>query len=303
MSAPWRGRSSKIGYEYGAGSDAGGAEALIRRSLRAYLVGELGWKEEDYEARLDVELERRIPRTLFDRLETESGWKLQGRRLLDVGAGQGAALHEALVRGADAWGVEPSGGFGHVARVRVDEAGFSPQRILRSVGERLPIPDASVDYVVSLQVLEHVDDPEQVIREIERVLKPGGRCWISCENYLAFREQHYRVAWLPLLPKPVGTAYLRARGRNPEFLREHVTYVTFPRFESILRKTRLRDVTHQRAVAKGGEPEQIERPWLQWLVRLVKRSGLPVRPVAAAYLYLSKLFRVGITAELEKGGS
>lgn len=204
MNASSEDGGADVGYGYASDAEPIDSDELIRQSLHEYLVGDLGWEEEDFEDRLAVELDRRIPRGLFDRLEKHSNWKLRGRRLLDVGAGQGAAVHEALLRDADAWGIEPSRGFGHVARVRLREAGFSPRRIVGSTGERLPFPAESFDHVVSLQVLEHVEDPGRVIREIERVLKPGASCW---------------VAWLPLLPKWLGAPYLRARGRNPEFLR------------------------------------------------------------------------------------
>lgn len=43
----------------------------------------------------------------------------------------------------------------------------------------LPLADASCDAVVCLEVLEHVRAPQAVVREIARVLKPGGRGWLS----------------------------------------------------------------------------------------------------------------------------
>ena len=95
-------------------------------------------------------------------------------------------------------------------------------------GEAIPQPSSSFDAVVSLQVLEHVDDAQKVLAEVWRVLKPGGHFYLACENYLAFREGHYRVPWLPLLPKRVGALYLRAIGRSPQFLLEAVNYVTYP---------------------------------------------------------------------------
>lgn len=48
-------------------------------------------------------------------------------------------------------------------------------RILDAPGERLPLPDASVDTVVSTLVLCTVDDPERALREIARVLRPDGQ--------------------------------------------------------------------------------------------------------------------------------
>ncbi len=44
---------------------------------------------------------------------------------------------------------------------------------------RLPFQDASFDAVVCLEVLEHVPEARQVMGEIARVLKPGGRAWLS----------------------------------------------------------------------------------------------------------------------------
>ena len=43
----------------------------------------------------------------------------------------------------------------------------------------LPVADACVDGVVCLEVIEHVPDSAQAVKEIARVLKPGGRAWIS----------------------------------------------------------------------------------------------------------------------------
>jgi SAM-dependent methyltransferase len=48
-------------------------------------------------------------------------------------------------------------------------------RILDAPAERLPLPDASVDTVVSTLVLCTVDDPERALREIARVLRPDGQ--------------------------------------------------------------------------------------------------------------------------------
>ncbi len=46
-------------------------------------------------------------------------------------------------------------------------------------GNAVPLPDASLDYVICVAVLEHVPNPFEVANEIKRLLKPGGRAYIS----------------------------------------------------------------------------------------------------------------------------
>lgn len=51
---------------------------------------------------------------------------------------------------------------------------FRPEQILSLVGDRVPLPDGSLDYVTALDVLEHVPDDAAVVRGFHRLLKPGG---------------------------------------------------------------------------------------------------------------------------------
>lgn len=45
--------------------------------------------------------------------------------------------------------------------------------------ERLPFPDSCLDGVICFEVLEHVNAPQTVLKEISRVLKPNGKLWLS----------------------------------------------------------------------------------------------------------------------------
>ncbi|MGQ9635972.1 MAG: class I SAM-dependent methyltransferase [Bryobacteraceae bacterium] len=67
--------------------------------------------------------------------------------------------------------------------------------------ESLTLPDASVDIWLHLDVLEHLFDPFGAMREIERTLRPGGRCFFTAPTYpgrvksvqVAFREADGRI--------------------------------------------------------------------------------------------------------------
>ena len=68
-------------------------------------------------------------------------------------------------------------------RAFAQEAGIST--IKWEVGDiqSLAHPDASFDTVISCETIEHVPDPRKAIRELSRVLKPGGRLFLTTPNY------------------------------------------------------------------------------------------------------------------------
>jgi SAM-dependent methyltransferase len=57
--------------------------------------------------------------------------------------------------------------------------------------DRLPMPDATYDMVFCSQVLEHIPEPAAVLREIHRVLKPGGQAWLSAPLFYEEHEKPY----------------------------------------------------------------------------------------------------------------
>ena len=65
---------------------------------------------------------------------------------------------------------------------RAAEAGARSPGIVNAAGERLPYPDASFDLILSHEVLEHVADDAQAVREMVRVIRPGGRIVIFVPN-------------------------------------------------------------------------------------------------------------------------
>lgn len=66
-----------------------------------------------------------------------------------------------------------------------------PPTLLRVAGEKLPLPDESVDAVISNNVFEHVANVPAVVKEMRRVLKPGGIAHVIIHPFAAFSGGHH----------------------------------------------------------------------------------------------------------------
>jgi SAM-dependent methyltransferase len=88
-------------------------------------------------------------------------------RVLDLGCGRGGVV-ELFWRDVElAAGLDPD-----TPSLSGHRAASMP--VVRGVGERLPFVDASFDLIVCLWVLEHLNEPATTLREVRRVLRPGG---------------------------------------------------------------------------------------------------------------------------------
>jgi SAM-dependent methyltransferase len=97
--------------------------------------------------------------------------KHEGEKVLEIGCGTGADLLQFAKHGAIATGVDLTARHVDLARKRVGDLAVVHQADMR----HLPFEDESFDYVYSHGVLHHSDEPENVVREMFRVLRPGGR--------------------------------------------------------------------------------------------------------------------------------
>jgi len=108
--------------------------------------------------------------------EIERRFKLnKGCNVLDVGSSSGVFLEEANKKGWNSFGLEPS----QVAYEKSIEKGL---HVRHGIAERLPFEDAFFDCVHSNHVFEHLNNPMDAIREVFRVLKPGGHIFIEVPN-------------------------------------------------------------------------------------------------------------------------
>ncbi len=94
-------------------------------------------------------------------------------KMLDVGAGTGAFSEKLRSEGFD------------VTACDINPANFKSEGITckkADLNQTFPFADAEFDYVVAAEVIEHVENPWFFLREIHRIIKPGGTVVLSTPN-------------------------------------------------------------------------------------------------------------------------
>jgi len=123
--------------------------------------------------------------------------------------------------------------FGRVTGIDIDQPAIeyaqrssNSDRIDFRIGDAMQTglaPD-SIDVAVCAHVYEHVPDPWKMMKEIFRVLRPGGVCYFAAENRLVFREGDYRLPFLSIVPKWLGHHYIRLAGKADSYYETLLTY-------------------------------------------------------------------------------
>lgn len=220
---------------------------------------------------------------LVQRLERLYG-PLQGARVLEIGSGSGARSVALALHGAEVVGIDPSEPGVAASRLRAQRYPGLRVDFRVGVGERIPFPDGSFDLAFSIEVLQHVQVLWRVIAETHRVLRPGGHCYHEAPNSLYPREFHYRIFWIPYMPKAAGKLYARLRGKDPRHL-DDINFLYRGALTSLMRRhgfVQIRDLYSEELAEKVLRPEKIRSPIKRRLFHVLSRLRLFCPAIAIA---------------------
>jgi SAM-dependent methyltransferase len=142
---------------------------------------------DDWHDRYPVDAESDTPWHQLVKSHLEPSRDLAGKRVLEIGSGRGGfacwlasqAAKPAIIVAAD---------FAHTAVAKGQE--FARSRRIREIAWEvgdihvIPHPSNSFDTVISCETVEHLPDPGRAMKELARVLRPGGRLFLTTPNYL-----------------------------------------------------------------------------------------------------------------------
>lgn len=104
---------------------------------------------------------------------------VKNKVVLDIACGTGYGTQMIADSAKHVYGVDVSGEAVEYAKVN-----YPHVKVTYKQGDarKIPLDDASVDVVVSLETIEHIPDPEEFVKEVKRVLKKGGQFVVSTPN-------------------------------------------------------------------------------------------------------------------------
>lgn len=139
---------------------------------------------------------------------------VSGKKVLDVGFGSGGISMAFALAGASVSGVDVDPELKEIAEKTLVAENLKADLKIYD-GRIFPFFDDYFDFVVCSSVLEHVSYPEEVLKEILRVLKPSGRVFLSLPNKYYPKETHTLAYFVSYMPRGMANLYLKILKRSP----------------------------------------------------------------------------------------
>jgi SAM-dependent methyltransferase len=165
----------------------------------------------------------------LDEITAEFAPYRQTNKLLDIGCGAGGLLEAARKHGWQAQGLDVSS---HAAK-HVRELGFE---VFEGELSEAAYPSAQFDVVTAAELLEHIFEPRALLREVARILRPGGLFWTTTPHARGISGRMLGLKWRCVWPP------------------EHLQLFSIRGLKALLREAGFRDI---HVDTTGGNPVEI----------------------------------------------
>lgn len=130
---------------------------------------------------------------------------------LDLGCGAGGLISATIAYGCKGISLDVSMAWLVIAKRMITLHGGDPI-LAAGVGEWLPLRDRELSGVVSLDVIEHVRDPDRYLREVDRVVGAGGSIALSTPNRFSLTSEPHVFVWgVGWMPRSLQAPFVRWR--------------------------------------------------------------------------------------------
>ena len=146
---------------------------------------------------------------------------LKSMSLLDIGCSTGFIANYLADYFEQVFGIDIDN-----SAIEFAQTNFKKKNLKYLVSDSMALefPANRFDIVICAQVYEHVPDAKTLMKNIFRILKPGGVCYFAAGNRLNIKEAHYQLPFLSILPKPLGHVYVRVTRKAKFYYETHLTY-------------------------------------------------------------------------------
>ena len=149
--------------------------------------------------------------------EAIDSFNLKGKDVLEIGFGMGTDHLNMARRGGNMNGIDLTRRHLDITKTRLELYGLK-SNLINGDAENLPYNDNTFDFIYSLGVIHHSPDTEKIISEINRVLKPGGKCYVA-----VYHKNSVFFWWSVFIVN-----YLIRGGWKKRTLKQQISLVEYP---------------------------------------------------------------------------
>ncbi len=196
-----------------------GCGTLYAHHEEANAVGGEGYDYDAYSHEANLSVPAFISRRLDEIFQSFAPHR-ESNRLLDVGCGAGSLLEAARRAGWDAEGTE-------VSRPAVEHVRAEGFKVFHGELAGAGYPEGHFDVVTASEIIEHVPEPLPMLKEIARILRPGGLFWATTPHGRGLSARVLGIKWSTVSPPEHLQLFtlggVRGLLREAGFGRAHIT--------------------------------------------------------------------------------